>query len=258
MVFNSRILQAVKRIPALYRTSMGNRRNLPRYDVTHRSLVVKCGSNILRLLNISQRGLCLRADEAFLNACAMEDVLHFSLIDQRESFNFEAKIVHIRHASNELAIELVRSEAQFLAALNYLIYPQAVGKTMTVEEIYVNDSQGYQKIWYHGDKGTSLHLFKNLDGKIISWRLVSRELYIGWDIENKLRTGLVSPLPEHPRKMIDIKDDNLIIDYDSIVESFACDFAQDLLTSAQIDDKEKVLKILSKERPYHFHKSLRH
>lgn len=242
------MIELIKRIPNRYRSSYGNRRELPRYDVSHRSMVVRLGPNILRLVNVSQRGLCLHADHSFLALVELGEVLEFSLVDQQETFNFEAEVIAIRKNKNHLALELVRSEAQFLAAINYLIYPQAVGKTLTVEEIYVNDSLGYQKIWYNGDKGTSLHLFKNLDGRIISWRLVSRELYIGWDIENRLRTGMISPLTENPRRVIDVRDENLLVDFDPVIEKFACDFAIDLLTHAAIEDKEKVLSIIGMER----------
>ncbi len=227
--------------PSLCKPRSRNRRQFERYDIRKQHLVAFNCEDIAKIIDISAKGFsCIVSQRAFDNF-TVSDAYEAYLRYLGETYSVNIKVAWKR--GHLVGFELQNFDEKILFFLNRLIKPLAIANSLKpVDASFLQESSS-RKVWYHGDEGTDLVIWRDAYHNLEAWQLVFDCFFLEWNANNGLITGTVKKSSTSTSDLAIPSDE--LLECDSTISLSCKTQGIDLLMALGNQDAQDILPTLT-------------
>lgn len=171
--------------------SQENRRLFKRYQVDYKHLTIMNDADIFVVRDVSSKGFSVEASERAFKRLQLGDEFEARMRYFGELYDLQAKVVWKK--DHFVGFEIVMARSETFLFLQRLLKPIAVGSTLQLVEPRWTSSSGDGALWFRGEEGSDLLVWKDKDVETIAaWRLSTQGECVEWSQNKGFITGRIT------------------------------------------------------------------
>lgn len=223
-----------------------NRRVYERFNVDHKHLTIMNEQDILLIREISSKGFSTQVSERGFERFQVGDMYSARMRYLGETYDLDAK-VSWKSGKDTVGFELVNAERRTRDFMQRLLHPIALAHSLRKVEAEFMKNKSDGKTWYHGDGDTDLYTWKNSQGKVSAWQLISKDTFVDWEAGRGLRTGFLTINEGALGGVLELDSKAITPIVDDHLNPKTRQFAIDILMACTIEERDDVMQTILEE-----------